>query len=345
MLKLEHINDAIAPGGLAPANFASPIHHSGKASVHYYPAYKALYHTPIVLVYALIKRAFILDLQPGASVVESLTSKGFEVYLIDWLPPTSADSDRGFDAYVNQDLANAVSMVKTYRGVAQVSVIGYCLGALLSIMYSALHRQDVRNLVTIAAPLDMSIREFPSYLLIDWLSENAIDRIIAANGNCPARLLESLFAATASLYRVGDLLGICPESERDHYARSYPAFRRWLDSEVPIAGRLFRELAVDIFKKNLLCRGEMLVGKETIDLKRISAALLNVVASQDTLVDPKSSLPLIDMVGSEDKTTLMFPTGHVGAVVSPQAHAELWPRIAEWLRQRDLPGNVSARIG
>lgn len=142
-----------------------------------------------------------------------------------------------------------------------MSVIGYCLGALLSIMYSALHRQDIRNLVTIAAPFDMSIREFPSYLLIDWLSEDAIDGIIAANGNCPAWLLESFFAAVASLYGVGELLGVCAESERDHYAKLYPAFRRWLDSEVPIAGRLFRELEIDIFKRNLLYRGEMQVRK------------------------------------------------------------------------------------
>jgi polyhydroxyalkanoate synthase subunit PhaC len=335
---LEPFDNATAHGNLAPAN-SSVIYESGKASVRYYAAQKALCRTPIVVVYALIKRAFILDLQPGNSVVESLTRRGFEVYLIDWLPPTPADSERGFDAYVNHDLANAICAVKDHRGVAQVSVIGYCLGALLSLMYSALHAQDVRNLVTLAAPLDMSIREFPSYLLIDWLSENAIDAIIAANGNCPAWLLESLFAAIASLYRVGNLLGVYPESERDHYARLYPAFRRWLDSEVPIAGRLFRELAVDIFKKNLLCRGRMLVGAETIDLKRISAALLNVVASQDTLVDPKSSLPLIDMVGSQDKTTLMFPVGHVGVVVGLEAHAELWPKIAEWLRQRDCRAN------
>ncbi len=333
----EPFNFTSAPSHPLSAHSCNVIYRGGKASVCHYAAPESLAHAPIVLVYALIKRAFILDLQPGNSVVESLTRQGFEVYLIDWLPPAAADSERGFDEYVNQDLANAVRAVKAHRRVAQVSVVGYCLGALLSIMYSALHRQDVKNLVTLAAPLDMSIREFPSYMLIDWLSESTIDGIIAAYGNCPAWLLENLFAAMASLYRVGDFLGLCPESERDHYARLYPSFRRWLDSEVPIAGRLFRELAVDIFKKNLLYRGQMQVGKEIVDLKRISAALLNVVASQDTLVDPKSSLPLAEAVGSADKAILVFPTGHVGAVVSPEAHAELWPKIATWLRQRDAP--------
>jgi polyhydroxyalkanoate synthase subunit PhaC len=331
----EPLDYASASSHPLSAHSRNMIYRGGKVSVCHFVTRKSLARTPIVLVYALIKRAFILDLQPGVSVVESLTNRGFEVYLIDWLPPTDADTGRGFDTYVNQDLANAVCAVKAHHRVTQVSVVGYCLGALLSIMYSAVHPQEVKNLVTLAVPLDMGIRNFPSYQLIDWLSESTIDGIIATYGNCPAWLLENLFGAMTSLYRVGDFLGLCPESERDHYARLYPAFRRWLDSEVPIAGRLFRELTVDIFKKNLLYRGEMRVGKEIVDLKRVSAALLNVVASQDVLVDPNSSLPLIDMVTSTDKTTLVFPTGHVGAAVSPEAHAELWPKIAWWLRQRD----------
>jgi hypothetical protein len=40
---------------------------------------------------------------------------------------------------------------------------------------------------------------------------------------------------------------------------------------------------------------------------------------------------------AQTKRLWFFPTGHVGAVVSPEAHAELWPKIAEWLHQRDAP--------
>ncbi len=53
----------------------------------------------------------------------------------------------------------------------------------------------------------------------------------------------------AATYRVAEYRGLAAESERDRYARMYPAFRQWLDSDVAIAGRLFRELALDLFKK------------------------------------------------------------------------------------------------
>ena len=288
-----------------------------------------------MLVYALIKRPFILDLEHGNSVIESLTRQGFEVFLVDWLPPTPADSWRGFDAYVNHDLANAVRAVQLYQGVDQVSVLGYCLGALLAVIYAALHGQHVKTLVTIALPLDMSLRDLPAYYLIDWLDESAIEWLTTTYGNCPAWWLKNLFSAMSSMYRVGEHFGLNPESERDRYARRSPAFRRWLESEVPVAGRLVRELAIDIFKQNRLMHGRLTVGGESVDLSRITAPLLNVVASQDVLVDPKSSLPLLDLVASDDKTNLLFPTGHLGAVMSDQAHARLWPEIGAWLSQRD----------
>src|SRR5215470_14590915 len=83
----------------------------GKVRLRHYRAVGARVPTPLVLVYALVKRPYILDMRRGRSVIENLTHQGFEVYLTDWVPPTRADSGRGFDAYVNGDLANAVRAV------------------------------------------------------------------------------------------------------------------------------------------------------------------------------------------------------------------------------------------
>src|SRR5947209_17357043 len=39
---------------------------------------------PILLVYALINRPYVLDLMPGNSFVEYLVNQGFDVYMLDW---------------------------------------------------------------------------------------------------------------------------------------------------------------------------------------------------------------------------------------------------------------------
>jgi poly(3-hydroxyalkanoate) synthetase len=60
-----------------------------------------------------------------------------------------------------------------------------------------------------------------------------------------------------------------------------------------------------------------------------------VIGQHDDVVHPKSSLPFVDLVGSEDATNLVFPTGHIGAAVSTGAQKKLWPQVCTWLRERD----------
>ena len=52
------------------------VFESGKVRLRHYRGGRARTHrTPIVLVYALIKRPFVLDIQKGRSVVENLTGR------------------------------------------------------------------------------------------------------------------------------------------------------------------------------------------------------------------------------------------------------------------------------
>src|SRR5215468_9839828 len=120
----------------------------GKLRLRHFSPVEPAHATPILLIYALMKRAFILDLAPDRSVVQSLVRQGFEVYLTDWIPPADVDSWRGLDAYVNDDLVNAVRVIVEERRTKRVSLIGYCLGALLATIYAASHLRNVRNLVT-----------------------------------------------------------------------------------------------------------------------------------------------------------------------------------------------------
>jgi polyhydroxyalkanoate synthase len=71
------------------------IYEGGKLSLRHYAAVRRGRRVPVLLIYSLLKRPFILDLQRGVSVVEHLTRQGFEVFLTDWIPPGDSDSWRG----------------------------------------------------------------------------------------------------------------------------------------------------------------------------------------------------------------------------------------------------------
>jgi polyhydroxyalkanoate synthase len=335
--------NAFRHGFGAPANdppIVTPytvIYEGGKVSLRFYAARGPVRHkTPLLLVYALIKRPFILDLQKGRSVIESLTNQGFDVYFIDWIPPDASDTWRGFDAYVNGDVANAVAAVQIHSGVERINLLGYCFGALLSLMYTALHQSNIKNLITLTIPFDMSNRDLPITNFADAMNPAIADTITSIYGNCPAWMMNSFFTAMNPTHHALDkYVGRYRNQSRENYAETFELFEKWMASDVPLAGQIFRELTQELSRENKLYRDLMKLGEEVVNLKNIVAPLLNVIADHDDVVHPNASKPLPEFVGSADKRNLHFPTGHIGAAVSGPAIKKLWPEIGKWLIDRD----------
>jgi polyhydroxyalkanoate synthase len=313
-------------------SFSTPsriAYEGGKLRLRHYAPVEPAHSTPILFVYALTKRAFILDLAPGRSVVKSLARQGFHIYLTDWIPPATRDSSHGLDAYVNEDLLNAVHVIAAERETSQVSIIGYCLGALLGVIYTALHPGHVRNLVALTVPLEMGAT---ATLVPTWLSAQTVELITTLYGNCPAWFLSALSSARL-MARMGQLRAeICG---REEHSEVFDRFLHWIDSDVPLAGRLFREIAIEIFGQSRLVRGDLAVGGEPINLRRIICPLLNVLGRFDELVPPRACEPLTQLVRSRDRQTVVFPSSHVGAAAGLAAHERLWPAVGQWLGVRD----------
>lgn len=323
------------------------IYEAGKVRLRYYKASGTSPSAPLLLVYALIKRPYILDLLPGKSVVQSLLSQGIDVYLTDWIPPRRTENWRGFDAYVNGELADAVRAVQIHSGAEQVSLLGYCFGGLLTAMYTALHPEPVANLITLTLPLDMSVQRIPVFAWLNKLRPETLDLITATYGNCPAWFIKAGFTAMAPVHHALDkYVHLYRNQDREGYVEMFTLFERWMNSDVPLAGQIFREVTQDIFQQNLLMNNRFRVGKETVDLRRITCPVLNLVGEYDDVVHPQSSLPLLQCVGSTDKRDLLFPTGHIGIVVSAAAHKKLWPQVGQWLREhtQQLPAPGTARF-
>jgi len=309
------------------------IYEGGKLRLRYYRPEGKPQTTPLLMVYALIKRPFILDLQPGNSVVANLTRQGIPVYLTDWIPPTQSDAWRGFDAYINGDLVNAVQAVQEHARVDQVSLLGYCFGGLLSTIYAALYPETIKNFIPLTLPLDMNKQDIPLFHLAKQLDPNLLTD---AFGNCPAWLIKAGFTSLSPVHHALDKhVGLYRNKEREGYTEMFELFERWMNSDVPLAGQLFRELTRDLLQNNLLTQGRFQVGGQTVDLRHITCPVLNVLGEHDDVVHPQASLSLTELVGSDDKRNLVFPAGHIGVVVSGSAQKKLWPQVGTWLKKHD----------
>jgi poly[(R)-3-hydroxyalkanoate] polymerase subunit PhaC len=320
-----------------PATHSRVIYESGLVRLRHYEARTTeRKRIPLLLIYSLIKRPFILDLQPGRSVVEYLVKQGFDVYLIDWIPPRPEDKWRGFDAYVNSDIANAVRAIQIYSGVGQVSILGYCFGALLALMYSAMHTTNVKNLVTLTIPFDTTPRQLPIEHLTAAMTARSAELIVEMYGNAPASMMFSFFNTLAPAHHLFDKFvgAYRTESARPGYISTFKLFERWLHSDVPMAGQIFLETS-EMWRENSLMKGTMKLGGKIVDLTRIAMPLLNVIGDRDDIVNPNSSEPLPELVSSTDKQNLHYPTGHMGAAISADSLKRLWPQITNWLGARD----------
>lgn len=326
----------------APVTPYQVVYEGGKTSLRYYRTIGKPHTTPLLIVYALIKRPFILDLQPELSVIKNLTQQGFEVYLLDWIPPTQADAWRGFDAYVNGDLADAVRVVQTHSGVNQISLLGYCFGGLLSTMYTALHPETVKNFIPLSVPLDMSKEDIAIFNLMKTLDPNLVAGVF---GNCPAWIMKMAFSAMSPVHHLlNKHVGLYRNKDRSGYATTFALFERWMNSDVPLAGQIFREVTTDIFRNNLLAQGKLSVGGQRVELKNIRCPVLNVVGEYDDVVHPQASLALLDLLSSRNKQNLVFPAGHIGVVVSSSAQKHLWPQIGSWLKKHDRKPRARQKV-
>lgn len=312
------------------------VYEGDKVRLRYYPAVGKSQATPLLFVFPLIKRPYVLDLMPGCSVIHNLTHQGFDVYLTDWQPPTRADSWRGFDAYVNGDLANIVRAIQIRESVPQISMLGYCFGGLLATLYAALHPQAVKNLITLTLPFDMSVRELAFTNLMDHFRPQTLELLLSIYGNCPAWAINSAFKAMGPVHSLlGKHVDLYRHLDREGYTEMFERFENWTSRDVPLAGQVCREVVQGIFQQNLLRQNRFQVGSRTVHLSDITSAVLNIVAEYDTIIHPESSLSFAEAVGSVDARNLLVPTGHMGVVVSGVAQKKLWPQVGAWLKEHD----------
>jgi polyhydroxyalkanoate synthase subunit PhaC len=300
--------------------------------LHYRPLVSRTAKTPILVVYALMNKSYILDLQPDKSWLRSLLSQGFNVYLIDWKTPTSIDKYVSFDDYVNYYVDDCVDLVTKENSVERLTLHGYCLGSTMAAMYTSLHQEKVRNLVTIAPIIDTENDKTVLANFARYLEVKAITDIL---GNFPREYLYGCFSMLKPFKQgANKYLNLVENIDNAKFVQNFLRMEKWLYDTPSIAGETFRQWIEDIYQKNLLVKNEMWIGENLVDLSKINVPLLNIVAEEDHLVSPQCSVALNDSVSSMDKRLMHFHTGHVGLIASSYSQNNVLPKVGQWLRVR-----------
>jgi polyhydroxyalkanoate synthase len=325
--KMERVRKGVTPREI--------VYEEDKLKVYRYIGQgKIKQKTPLCFVFALVNRPYIVDLKEGRSVVAHFVNAGFDTYLIDWGTPTRAERFLTTDDYVNGYMHNVISYLQERTGEPQVSLLGYCMGGTLSTMYTAIHQERVRNLILLAAGIDFATRDG---LINLWTDPRYfdVDKFVDTMGNVPADFLQNAFLMLKPISNfIEKPINLLENLHKDEFVEDYLYMETWLNDNIPVPGEVYREFAKYLFQQNLLTKNRLPVGRHTVDLRKITCPLLNLMARNDDLVPCAQTEPLNDLVSSKDKEKIIWPAGHIGLAVSGKAQKELWPRATEWLVKR-----------
>ena len=291
--------------------------------------------TPILFVYSLINRYYILDFLPGRSLIEFMRDQGFDVYAIDWGTPGPLEESMTWDEALGGLIHSAVRHTLRTSGAKNLSMYGYCMGGTLALAYAALYPQLLRNFVAQATPVDFH----EGGIFTTWTKREYfnVDSMVDAHGNVPIDLMEAGFSMMAPIQRLTKWLEVFRRIDDPEFVTTFLAMEAWASDNVPFPGELYRQYIKDCYQENNFCNGRMIVGGRTVDLSQIACPLLNLIADNDVIAPPPSSEILNEKVSSTDKTTMRFPVGHIGLSTSSKGPKQIWPKVAAWLAEHAEP--------
>ena len=289
---------------------------SGRTELWRYRSDRVSVSPPLLIVYSLFNRSYILDLLPGNSFVEHLLKAGFDVYLLDWGIPDERDAGNTLDDYVDDYLPAAVERVCQIADDDQVNILGYCFGGVLSVLYAArYHDAPLWSLTALTTPAD-----FQRLGQLGDLFGGGLDivTVLDENGNVPADVIQLGFRTLRPTAEITQYVDLWERLWSDQYVAAYQAMTGWATEQVPLPGGVARQI-IEMVRENPLMTDRVIVGGDRVHLADITAPFLHVLASRDHIIPEASSGPLIELVGSGDKQELRLDAGHVGLLVGRTA--------------------------
>ncbi|MFW5905693.1 MAG: alpha/beta fold hydrolase, partial [archaeon] len=202
---------------------------------------------PILLVFALINRPYILDLQPDRSVVRRLLEAGHDVYMIDWHEPSRIDQHLTLDDYVNRYIKNCVDVVRERSGQEKINLLGYCMGGTMSAMYAALNPEKVNALGLLAAGLYF---EDTGGVLEMWGEEEYYDpqAVTDAFGNVPSEFLDRGFELMDPIDNyVTKYVRFVENVDNEDFVKNFARMEQWLEEGIDVAGATYTQFLEDIY--------------------------------------------------------------------------------------------------
>ena len=299
---------------------------------------------PLVLVPPLGVTTESFDLMPQRSLARYMAARGFHVYMIDWGKPEKRHANLGLQDYAQHMFADALREVRQHSGSQDVSLMGWCMGGLLSLLYNGFtHDPHVRNIVTIASPIDMrgggmvaqasTIFSVPAKV-VRKLSNFRLHNISPKFLHSPGWMTTLSFKLTDPIGSITTYWDLVTKLWDREFVTGHSTTSDYLNNMLDYPGGVIQDMMVKMAVDNQMAKGRVEIRGAVSDLSQIKANLLVFAGKTDVLVAPGIARGIINIVASEDKQFHIAPGGHMGVILGSKAVKSVWEPVVNWLVPR-----------
>lgn len=299
---------------------------------HYAPRKKDLNKYPILIVYALVNKQYMMDLQENRSLIRNLLDGGQDIYIIDWGYPTQEDMYLTMEDYIEGYMDACVDVIRKRHNLDKINLLGVCQGGTFTFIYTSLHQDKVKNIISLVTPIDFSTNDG---LLFKWGKYLNMDKIVEAYGVVPGDFMNAGFLLLKPYdLMVDKYLNIIGDLDDPEKMANFLRMEKWIFDSPGQAGATIKEFISEMYQKNALVEGTFELAGKKVDLKNVTCPVLVILGQSDNQVPPNATRPIVDVIGSKDKELCEFKTGHIGIFVSGRSQREVAPKINEFLNKR-----------
>ena len=284
---------------------------------------------PLLIVYALVNRPYVLDLEPQRSFLRGLLAGQRSLYLVDWGYPGATDRERRLEDYVVADLDACVEAVATHHPKIAPDLLGVCQGGSMSLCHALIRPGRFRKLVLTVTPIDFQCDDF---LLCKWLRYVDVDAMVERLGDIPGEILNWAFLAlkplTLSSVKARKFIELMDDPAA---LATFARMEHWIQDSPDQAGPAFAEFVQHFIRDNVLVNGGLTLDGKAVRVSQLQCPLLNVYAEADHIVPPAASTALSRLVPAEIYTEQAFAGGHIGLFTGHRSRSQVAAAINDWL--------------
>lgn len=310
-------NLAITPGSVVFENelFQLIEYRAQTAQVH---------QRPLLMVPPCINKFYILDLQPGNSLVEYAVAQGFRVFMVSWINPKEDLAQKTWDDYTEDGVIRAIDVVRDISGQDTINTLGFCIGGtLLAAALSVLQgrgRDVAESMTLLTAFLDFSNTGVMD-VFIDEAMVKMRELTIGAQSPDRGGMMHGRdLATTFSFLRPTDLVW-------NYVVGNYlkgttpPAFDLlyWNADSTNLPGPMYCwYLRNTYLENNLVVPGKVRVCGQPIHFQRLRMPTFIYGSKEDHIV-PWDSAYASTQILRGPKTFVLGASGHIAGVINPPA--------------------------